>query len=124
MANFFKKAIVISLVGLFALSPIVEVKKAEALFGVGDISITAGDIPRLIFSAIGKGLIQAFSEFAADYIQSLVDKIEQNYKIANFLYYTDALVSGQYVNDYLDKYTDDAFDSKMIRVFIPQLKCK
>jgi hypothetical protein len=43
--------------------------------------------------------------------------------IANFLYYSDALVSGQYTDDYLNKYVADPLDRQIVKKFIPQFNC-
>jgi hypothetical protein len=53
----------------------------------------------------------------------MLTKIETNYMVANFLYYSDALVAGQYTNDYLNKYVADSFDRQIIKKFIPQFNC-
>jgi hypothetical protein len=56
-------------------------------------------------------------------LNKLISKIESNYMIANFLYYSDALVAGQYTDDYLNKYVADTVDRQVIKRFIPQLAC-
>jgi hypothetical protein len=102
----------------FALIP-----TAHAIFGLGDMTITVGDIPSLIKDAIEQGLAASFSQFMGTFIQKFVDKIESNYKIANFMYYSDALVNGQYVDDYLNKYVSDNLDKRLVKNFIPQFNC-
>lgn len=99
------------------------IKTAHAFLGIGDVTITVGDIPRLIMDAVQEGLAASFSTFMGSYIEKLVAKIESNYMIANFLYYSDALVSGQYVNDYLNKYVADTLDRQIIKKMIPQFNC-
>ena len=99
------------------------VKTVHAFLGVGDVTITVGDIPRIIMDAVQEGLTTAFGQFMGGFLQKMIVKIEQNYLIANFLYYSDALVSGQYVNDYLNKYVDSSLDRKIIKKFIPQFNC-
>ena len=99
------------------------VPPANALFGFGDFSITVGDIPRLIMDAVKEGLVSSFSKFMAAFLEKMINKIEQNYMVANFLYYSDALVSGQYTDDYLKKYIQDEFDRRVIKQFVPQLSC-
>lgn len=99
------------------------VPKAQALFGLGDFSITIGDVPRIIMDSVKEGLTSSFSQFMSSFLSDLVQKIENNYMIANFLYYSDALVSGQYANDYLNKYVNDNLDKQIIRQFIPQFSC-
>ncbi|MDE2312333.1 MAG: hypothetical protein KGJ93_04595, partial [Patescibacteria group bacterium] len=104
--------------GGFSLIP-----RAQALFGLGDVTITVGDVPRLIMDAVQEGLVSSFSQFMASFLSQMVQKIESNYLIANFLYYSDALVSGEYANDYLAKYVPDKLDQQIVRQFIPQFSC-
>ncbi|MCX6796875.1 MAG: hypothetical protein NTX98_00135 [Candidatus Doudnabacteria bacterium] len=99
------------------------IKTAHAFLGIGDVTITVGDIPRIIMDAIQEGLASSFSKFMGSYIEKFVAKIESNYMIANFLYYSDALVSGQYVNDYLNKYVADSLDRQIVKKMIPQFNC-
>ncbi len=101
------------------------VKTAHAFLGIGDftINVTIGDIPRLIFDAIKVAVVNSFSKFILTFLQGIVNKIESNYAISNYLYYTDALVAGQYSDDYLKKYVADGFDRDVIKKFIPQLTC-
>ncbi len=99
------------------------IKTAHAIFGFGDVTITVGDIPRLIMDAVKEGLVSSFSQFMGSFLDKMVAKIESNYMIANFLYYSDALVSGQYLDDYLNKYVSNNLDQQIIKKFIPQLNC-
>lgn len=99
------------------------VKTAHALFGVGDTTIILTDIQALIRTAVEEGLSAAFSVFLGAMIEKVLTKIENNYLIANFLFYTDALVAGQYTDDYLNKYVGDTFDRQVIKKFIPQFTC-
>lgn len=99
------------------------IKTAHALFGIGDMTITIGDIPRIIMDAVKEGLVASFAKFMGSFLGKIVDKIESNYMVANFLYYSDALVSGQYTSDYLNKYVSDNLDRQIIKKFIPQFNC-
>ncbi len=99
------------------------IPKAQALFGFGDLTITVGDIPQIVKDAVEEGLTAAFSQFMSQFVQKMVNKIESNYLIANFLYYSDALVSGQYANDYLNKYVESSFDREIVKKLIPQFSC-
>jgi hypothetical protein len=96
---------------------------AQAALGVGDITVVVGDIPSIIKDTIEQGLADSFSQFMGAFIQKLVNQIESNYKIANFLYYSDALINGQYLDDYLNKYVSDSVDKQMVKQFIPQFNC-
>jgi hypothetical protein len=73
--------------------------------------------------AIKEGLRSAFVSFMGTMLNKLIAKIESNYMIANFLYYSDALVAGQYTDDYLNKYVQLQSDRQIIKRFIPQLSC-
>ena len=94
----------------------VFIPAAQALIPVVDVKKLAEDIYQ-------EALATAFARFATAFLDKLITSIEQNYKIANFLYYTDALVSGQYLDDYLDKYVGNNLDKAMIKNFIPELNC-
>ena len=96
------------------------VKTANAQLG-GTIIIK--DIPRFIEEGIKQAISSAFGKFMSKYTEKLIVAIENNYRIANFLFYTDALVSGQYLNDYLNKYVPDSLDRQLVSRFIPQLSC-
>ena len=99
------------------------IPKAQAFLGFGDVTITIGDIPRIIMDAVKEGLVSSFSQFMGQFLDKMISKIESNYIISNFLYYSDALVAGQYTDDYLNKYVPDSLDRSIIKTFIPQLSC-
>lgn len=99
------------------------IKTTHAFLGIGDVTVTVGDIPRIIMDAIKEGLRSAFVSFMGTMLNKLIAKIESNYMIANFLYYSDALVAGQYTDDYLNKYVSEHADRQIIKRFIPQLSC-
>ena len=73
--------------------------------------------------AIEHELVNSFSQFMGSFMDKMLTRLEQNYKIANFMYYSDALVSVQYVNDYLNKYVSDDFDKQIVKKLIPQFNC-
>jgi len=104
----------------FSLIPVAH---AGLIPGVPDLMITIGDIPSLVKDGIEQGLAASFSQFMGSFIQQLIQKIESNYMVANFLYYSDALINGQYANDYLNKYVADPLDRRIIKTFIPQFNC-
>lgn len=99
------------------------IKSANAIFGLGDTTVVIGDIPAAIEKAVREALAAAFAHFITVYLDKMITAIESNYKIANFLYYTDALVKGQYVNDYLTKYVTQPLDRQIVTRFIPQFNC-
>jgi|GEM_PF-2462776 len=98
------------------------IPEAKAFLGLS-WSFTIGDIPRIIMDSVKEGLRSAFLQFMGSMLNKLVTRIEQNYIISNFLYYTDALVNGQYADDYLNKYVSNALDRQIIKKFIPQFNC-
>lgn len=65
----------------------------------------------------------SIARFMLAFMDQLANKLEQAYRISNFLYYSDALVSGQYADDYLNKYVNDPADRAMIKSFIPEVSC-
>jgi hypothetical protein len=98
------------------------VKQANAQFGFGTVIIGV-DIPRTAREVLEDALGAAFANFFTVFLDKLIEKLESNYKISNFLYYTDALISGQYLNDYLNKYVPNQLDRSLIQRFIPQISC-
>lgn len=115
-----KKIFAVVAITLFTLTPVFQ---AQALFGAGDTTIIIGNIPQQILEGIKTGLASAFAQFASNYLSQMLTKLESNYKIANFLYYSDALVSGQYLQDYMNKYVPNTTDQRMLLAFIPQFSC-
>ncbi len=95
-------------------------KVAQAQFG-GTIVIK--DIPRILEFAFTQAVSRIFAKFAISMIQRLITTIQNNFQISNFLYYTDALVQGQYTEDYLTKYISSASDRNIIKKLIPQFSC-
>lgn len=112
----FKIVASIFLAFTFTFTPLLQAK------AFGPV-VVVHDIPSDIREGIKSGLESAFTQFASAYLSQLLTKIESNYKIANFLYYSDALVSGQYLQDYLNKYVPNSLDQRMILTFIPQFNC-
>jgi hypothetical protein len=98
------------------------IPEAQAFLGL-TFTFSIGDIPSLVMDAVKEGLRSAFLQFMGAMLNKLVTKIEQNYAITNFLYYTDALVNGQYVEDYLNKYVNDPLDKIIVKKLIPQYNC-
>ncbi|MBP9686424.1 MAG: hypothetical protein KBD66_01325 [Candidatus Doudnabacteria bacterium] len=98
-------------------NPFIKTAQAQWLVSIGV------DIPRLVEQYLRSALGAIALNFANTVISKLVQKLENNYLIANFLYYGDA-VAGKYVNSWLTKYVPDAKDQQMIQAFIPQFNCK
>jgi hypothetical protein len=118
LLNKIKIGIVVFFVASIGFMPIFQ---AQAQFG--GPTVVVGDIPEAIEKGVREALAAAFSSFAQKYMEDLITKVEENYKIANFLYYSDALVTGQYLQDYLDKYVQKAQDQRMVLAFVPQFNC-
>lgn len=81
------------------------------------------DIWQKAQQALEQAAAESVAQFMLSFMNKLATKIEQSYRISNFLYYSDALVSGQYVDDYLNKYVSDPLDRTIAKNFIPQISC-
>lgn len=114
-------ALVVSNSRFASIKEFIGIKEAHAVFGLGDTVIVLGNVPDAIKEGVKQGLASSFARFATKYLQNLIGSIEKNYKIGNFLYYSDSL-KGQYVNDFLSKYSNE-FDALTIQQFIPQIAC-
>lgn len=97
------------------------VKSANAQ--LGGAVVVLDDVWATVEKIAREALASAFANFMNRFLDKMITDIQDNYYVANFLYYTDALVRGQYVNDYLDKYVSDALDRDLITRFIPQFNC-
>ncbi len=100
-----------------------QIKEAHALLGVGDTTVIVGNLPEQIKDGIKQGFASAYGHFATKFLKNLIGTIEKNYKIANFLYYSDSLSKGQYIPNYLDKYVLNPADREIVKRFIPQFSC-
>ncbi len=94
------------------------VPKADALF----FSIVV-DIFQKAETVVRAAAATAVAQFTIYFLQKLANQIQKAYTITNYLYYSDALVSGQYVDDYLNKYVDNSLDRNIIKQFIPAVGC-
>jgi hypothetical protein len=81
------------------------------------------DIWQKAQAALEEAAATSISKYVLGFLDKLANKIESSYRISNFLYYSDALVSGQYLDDYLNKYVSDPLDRTMIKNFVPQVSC-
>ncbi|MBL8031624.1 MAG: hypothetical protein JNK33_04860 [Candidatus Doudnabacteria bacterium] len=86
------------------------------------VSVVA-DIPRILEQFLRSLLGTLVLNFIKDRITSLVENLEKNFTVANFLYYTDAVINTKYGNDYLKKYVPKTQDQEMIKKFLPQFNC-
>jgi hypothetical protein len=118
----FKKYLFAAVFGITLVTPVLQAQ-AFTIPGAPQPVIIISDIPNSILEGIKVGLASAFTRFASNYLANMLSKLEENYKIANYLYYSDALVSGQYLQDYMSKYVPNATDQKMLLAFIPQFSC-
>lgn len=103
---------------LFAELGLINEAEAFGLFGINFV-IKIGDIVQEIKDAIASAL----SGFFAALLTSLIGKIEDSFKISNFMLYADALVAGQYGPDFFNKYVPDPAQQDLIKRFIPQFSC-
>ncbi len=90
---------------------------------VANAQLATIDIWAKAKEALNEIVATAIARFMLAFLDQLANKIEEAYRISNFLYYSDALISGQYANDYLNKYVQDPIDRVMIKNFIPQINC-
>lgn len=96
-------------------------KKANAFLGAGDLVVVTSSIPDQIKDGIKKAFASAYGRYASQFLGSLINTIDKNFKIANYVYYADA-VKGQYIGSYLSKYSTQ-LDQEIVKRFIPQLTC-
>lgn len=98
----------------------------SAFFKVAQAGIpvtVVADIPRILEQFLRSLLGTLVLNFIKDRITGLVEKLEKNFTVANFLYYTDAVINTKYGNDYLKKYVPNTQDQDMIKKFLPQFNC-
>lgn len=98
------------------------VKEAEAIFGFGDLTITMGDIPRLIIYGVEQGLAQAFTTFLVGAVDNLVAKIDKYFNITSQLYYSQEL-GKLYSKEYWKKFNVSVAEQNLIKHFLPQYFC-
>ncbi len=81
-------------------------KPAQGFLGIGDISVTVGDIPRAIERIILGILREVAFKITDKFIARFVNKMTEKYKIKNILYY-DRVLSNYYLNRFIfDKISD------------------
>lgn len=77
------------------------VKSADALMLFGfQLTFEVGNIMEEIRAA----LASALAGFINKLFNRIIGLVEKNFAISNYLYYADALVTGQYAENFLDKY--------------------
>lgn len=101
----------------------VDVAQGTWLTPTAHAQLATVDIWQKAQQALEEIAATSIARFMLAFLDKLANKIEQTYRISNFLYYSDALVSGQYLDDYLNKYVGDSLDQKMIKNFIPEITC-
>ena len=111
--------VAIMVIGQFSIlgSTLLIPKKADAIFGVGDITfnIETGS-PYQILKDVGLGALRTAALKASNmFLDKFVNKLQDKYKIRNYLYY-DRLLSDYYLHRLIaDKITDPDF-SLMYRI--------
>lgn len=105
--------------GTFVATSSFGVKVAQAAVPVAIITDLARIAEQFLRSLLGNLVLN----FIKDRVIAFVTNLETNYTVANFLYYTDALVNTKYANDYLKKYVPVAQDQDMVKKFLPQFNC-
>lgn len=102
---------------------ILGLKQAEAIgFGGFVINFTVGDGIRTIRDFWEDFVSTLFANFISQFLQLMIQKLDETFKISNFLHYSDALVT-KYAPDYLNKYVSDPVDRAIAQRFIPQINC-
>lgn len=105
IAVFFLAIFIISqifLVGSYALIP----KQAKAFLGFGDLVIKVGDVYDILKDIALAALRQVAINYANKFLTKFVDKLQDKYKIRNYLYY-DRVLTDYYLNRYIsDRITD------------------
>ncbi len=99
---------------------------SSSFFKVAEAGVpvtVVADIPRILEQFLRSLLGTLVLNFIKDRITSLVEKLESNFTIANFLYYSDAVINTKYANDYLKKYVPISQDQDMVKKFLPQFNC-
>ena len=104
----------------------IQTAQAFSLFGV-TFTFTLGSLADEVFRAVDAGFTSAFLHFMSGMLSKLINQIESNYAISNFLYYSDTLYE-VYSQDYLNKYGTGSnqltpIDKQIINTFIPQFAC-
>lgn len=89
----------------------------------GSVINTIVDLPRWAQWSLEETLGIAFNQLMVAQLRQWLDKLTKNYTIANFLYYSDALVNAQYTNDYLKKYVTNDSDKNIVKGLITQINC-
>ena len=101
------------------LDTVLGVKTASAFsifnFTIGDVIKTLRDFWEDFVSTL-------FANFISQFLQLMIQKLDETFKISNFLHYSDALVT-KYAPDYLNKYVTDPVDRAIAQRFIPQINC-
>jgi uncharacterized repeat protein (TIGR01451 family) len=101
------------------LDTVLGVKTASAFsifnFTIGDVIKTLRDFWEDFVSTL-------FANFISQFLQLMIQKLDETFKISNFLHYSDALVT-KYAPDYLNKYVSDPVDRAIAQRFIPQINC-
>lgn len=98
------------------------VKPAQAFLGFGDLSVTVGDIPRIIMYGVQIGLAKAFTQFVMSSIDKLVAKIDKYFTITSELYYSQEL-GKLYTKEYWTKFNVAKADQSIMQNFLPQYFC-
>jgi hypothetical protein len=96
---------------------------AFGLVKTAHAQIITTDVWQKLLKIAEQQFAASFTGFLGDALSTIVKRIEQTYVISNFLYYNDALVQGQYVDDYLNKYVPNDLDKQLAKRLIPQFNC-
>ncbi len=87
-------------------SMMIAPKPAQAFLGFGDLTIKIGDVYQVL-KDIGLGALrQVALEVSNKFLTKLTAKLQDKYKIRNYLYY-DQVLTAYYLNNYISDKIDD-----------------
>lgn len=113
IASRFHKPVTSFVLGVFIATQVLVVgsavlipRPAQAILGLGDLVIKIGDVYDVL-KDIGIGIAKQMALRVADrFLQKFVNKLQEKYKIRNFLYY-DQVLSNYYLNNFIRDKIDD-----------------
>jgi len=86
---------------IFSFSFLLVPKKAEAFWGFGDLNIKIGDIVASIKQVVEGILIKVATQYANKYLTKFVQKLQDKYRIKDFLFY-DQYLSDHYLTNFIN----------------------
>ncbi|MBI2356215.1 MAG: hypothetical protein HYV13_03370 [Candidatus Doudnabacteria bacterium] len=100
----------------FSFSFLLVPKRAEAFLGFGDLNIKIGDIPGYIEKVVQGVLVSLGTQYANKYLTKFVQKLQDKYRIKDFLFY-DQYLSDYYVTNLITRNVDDPDLRRALELF-------